>query len=74
MTAHVHTLAMMELSASAWEEIARKMHDAGYDHVFSGDGMIDMNGIAVVKTKPEPSQSVIRDPYEIIANEWVDDA
>jgi hypothetical protein len=44
-----HTYVTMEISSAAWEEIAQKMREAGYDHVFMDDGEIDMHGIAVVK-------------------------
>ncbi len=43
----------MELSAPAYEEIATKMREAGYDHVFMDDGEIDMHGIAVAKEAPD---------------------
>jgi hypothetical protein len=42
-----HTYVLMELSQAAYEEIAAKMREAGYDHVFGADGEIDMHGIAV---------------------------
>lgn len=43
-----HTLAILELSRAAYDEIARKLRAAGYDHVFGPDGKrIDMTGIGV---------------------------
>lgn len=42
-----HTYVTMDISRSAWEEIAAKMLEAGYDHVFMDDDEIDMHGIAV---------------------------
>lgn len=50
-----HTYAELEVSAEAYAEIAAKLIEAGYDHVFerSGKGVenrgaIDMHGIALV--------------------------
>jgi hypothetical protein len=37
----------MELSQAAYDEIAKKMTDAGYTHAFIGNAMIVMQGIAV---------------------------
>jgi hypothetical protein len=48
-----HTYVLLELSAGAFEEIAVKMREAGYTHVFGTDGEIDMEGIAVIAA-PSP--------------------
>lgn len=45
-----HTYVILELSDSAYEEIAKKLEEAGYSHAFDGEGekcVIDMHGIAV---------------------------
>lgn len=42
-----HTYAVLELSRAAVEEIRRKFEEAGYQHAFLEDGVIDMHGIAV---------------------------
>jgi len=43
-----HTYVELELSQSAYEEIARKLREAGYDHCFMHPGPeIDMHGIVV---------------------------
>lgn len=43
-----HTCAVLEVSKSAWDEIAVKLREAGYDHAFSLDGKtIDMHGIGL---------------------------
>lgn len=48
-----HTLAILELSHGAYEEIAGKLREAGYGHAF--DGLrIDMTGIGLM-SKPWPS-------------------
>jgi hypothetical protein len=45
------TYAELELSASAYDEIERKLLGAGYEHMFlRGPGSpIDMQGIAVIR-------------------------
>ena len=47
-----HTYALLEVSAAAYDEIAAKLREAGYDHVFGGDGEIDMHGIALTRAAP----------------------
>lgn len=42
-----HTYVELELSAAAYDEIARTLRAAGYDHAFMDDGTIDMHGIGV---------------------------
>lgn len=49
-----HTVAMLELSPQAYEEIAQKLRDAEYDHAFVED-FIDMTGIGVSKAPPQPT-------------------
>jgi len=44
-----HTYAELELSPAAYDEIAGKLKEAGYDHVFMDDGTIDMQGIGVTR-------------------------
>lgn len=51
MIRSTYTYVIMELSPAAYDEIAQKMREAGYDHVFNEDGEIDMHGIAV-SSKP----------------------
>jgi hypothetical protein len=41
-----HTLAILNISAEAYEEIKNKLLVAGYDHVFDGP-TIDMHGIGL---------------------------
>lgn len=43
-----HTFALMEVSDATFEEVARKLREAGYDHAFV-DGHLDMHGIALAK-------------------------
>jgi hypothetical protein len=50
MIRNTYTFAVLDLSSGAFEEISRKLKDAGYEHAFSkSDGrvVIDMQGIAV---------------------------
>ena len=50
-----HTLATLEISLTAYEEIKKLLLEAGYDHAFDGD-MIDMTGIGLVP--PEKPDTV----------------
>lgn len=43
-----HTYVILEVSKPCYEEIAKKLREAGYDHVFESDGTIDMHGIALM--------------------------
>jgi hypothetical protein len=43
-----HTYAELEVSYEAWQEIAGKLHEAGYGQVFVAAGTMDMHGIALV--------------------------
>lgn len=49
-----HTLAKLEISAAAFDEIAAKLREAAYDHAFV-DGAIDMHGIGLARA-PETIQ------------------
>jgi len=42
-----HTLAIMAVCQSTWDEIAGLLKKAGYDHAFLEDSMLDMTGIAL---------------------------
>jgi len=42
-----HTYVEMEISQTAYDEIAAKFREAGYDHVFMKDEVMDMHGIAL---------------------------
>lgn len=44
-----HTYVEMELDGDAYDMIAKKMRDAGYDQAFLEGGAIDMRGIAVTR-------------------------
>lgn len=49
------TLAHLEVSAAAFDEIAAKLREAGYNHAFV-DGAIDMEGIGLVRgAEPAPA-------------------
>jgi len=55
MIKQTHTYTLLELSDQAYDEIAIKLRDAGYDHAFTKNGEIDMHGIGVVRT-PDTSE------------------
>lgn len=48
------TFATLEISSEAYDEIAAKLHAAGYDHSFV-DGYIDGHGIGLARGKDEPA-------------------
>jgi hypothetical protein len=61
---NTHTYVTLEISASAYDEIAAKLRAANYGHCFNSKGEIDMTGIAVVKNldrveKSQPEQAGI---------------
>lgn len=51
-----HTYAELRLSPAAYKEIAEKLKEAGYDHAFMENGVIDMHGIGVSNEDPELKQ------------------
>lgn len=62
---HTYTFAIMHVSEQTYEEIKRKMLEAGYNHVFHShhDGpVIDMVGIAIqADPKQQPPQLTAAD-------------
>ena len=69
-----HTVATMEVSAAAFDEIADRMREAGYDHAFlriKKDGkaaIIDMHGIGLVRGGLKPGEVA-----QFIADHGVDE-
>lgn len=51
-----HTLATLELSPAAYDEIRAKLEAAGYQHAFDG-GLIDMTGIGLEREDPRPAET-----------------
>lgn len=56
---HTRTYATLEVSKPAFDEIAKKLREARYDHAFQ-DGLIDMYGIAL---KEAPKRTVQSDGH-----------
>lgn len=59
---HTHTYATLEVSAAAYDEIAAKLKEAGYDDAFDDEEkVIDMHGIGLVRLYPPayPSPAVV---------------
>jgi hypothetical protein len=48
---HTHTVVILEVSKTAYDEIRAKLEAADYSHTFMKDGEIDMTGIAIQSTK-----------------------
>lgn len=49
-----HTFALLEVSQSTYDEIAAKLKDAGYEHVFIDEGeyiALDMHGIGIIPSE-----------------------
>lgn len=47
-----HTVAELQVSGATYDEIAKKLRDAEYDHVFgmgNDAGLIDMSGIGLTR-------------------------
>lgn len=58
------TYATLEVSAPAYDEIARKLLEAGYDQAFHGNGIdpfddIDMHGIALTRGPSAPIEQIL---------------
>ncbi|CAG9256076.1 hypothetical protein [Paraburkholderia caribensis] len=51
------TVATLEISSNAFNEIADKLRAAGYNHLFMVDGSIDMYGIGLA-CAPKPTGPV----------------
>jgi len=50
-----HTLALMELSPAAYQEVFAKLKEADYHHAIDSEGTLDMSGIGVIQ-RIEPDQ------------------
>lgn len=58
-----HTVAEMEVSQRTYTEIAARLREAGYEHVFLSDGVIDMSGIGLrVEERPRSALVTNSDP------------
>jgi hypothetical protein len=55
-----HTYAVLEVSDTAYQEVAAKLRAAGYHHVFIDDGKIDMHGIALAVATLTDKQEALR--------------
>jgi hypothetical protein len=57
-----HTLAELEISPQAFDEIAGLLRAADYGHVFLEDGrLLDMTGIGLTRGTAPPSARLSRD-------------
>lgn len=55
MMSRTYTLARLEVSEQAFNEISRKLRAAGYDHLFRRDGGIELTGLCLeVEQETEP--------------------
>lgn len=56
-----HTYATLEISKPAYEEIRSKLKEAGYEHAFHDDGLIDMHGIGIAVQEEVPGAKTVRE-------------
>jgi hypothetical protein len=62
-----HTHAELGLSQPAYDEIKRKLEDAGYQHAFMEDGAIDMHGIGIaLEHNPDKDQIALKIAEQIV--------
>lgn len=61
-----HTYAELELSKSAYDEIAKKLRSAGYDHAFMENGAIDMHGIVIIAADANIDEMALNATNEIM--------
>ena len=47
------SIATLTVSPACYDEIATKLRNADYFHVFRDDGVIDMSGLGLVRLSPE---------------------
>ena len=62
--AKTYTYVKLQISKLAFDEIKKKLTEAGYEHCFSDDGCIDMHGLSLesdekLKQKLLPSCDVL---------------
>ena len=57
-----HTYAIMEVSASTYQEIRKILEEAGYQLAFEDDGVIDLHGLALKKNETEEPDKNVEPP------------
>src|SRR3546814_19413342 len=60
-----YSFATLDISRRAYDEIARKLRAAGYEHAFLKDGLIDMQGIGLQPSSQEG------EPREINGSKYI---
>jgi hypothetical protein len=67
-----HSYALLEVSKATYTEIATKLREAGYDHVFGREGEMDMHGIALIASgaSDDPKDNLTSDHKAAIHNPW----
>lgn len=63
-----HTYSVLEVSQAVYDEIRKKLEEAGYEHAFHDD-LIDMHGIAVKAEDSRPRLELDRGPRYIPRHE-----
>lgn len=72
-----HTYAIMDISTAAYNEIAGKLRDAGYDHAFQqseGRECIDMHGVGLRAEIPADRTEIggVQEEYDAAPERAVD--
>lgn len=67
-TRHTHTVATLDVTAATYDEIARQLREAGYNHVFLDDGTIDMTGIGLEIVTAAPGLGAVRENRRELAS------
>ncbi|HEY9279519.1 MAG TPA: hypothetical protein VIP51_05535, partial [Eoetvoesiella sp.] len=60
-----YSFATLDISRRAYDEIARKLRAAGYEHAFLENGLIDMHGIGLQPSSQEG------EPREINGSKYI---
>lgn len=64
-TRRTHTLALMELSGIAYQEILTKLRNAEYHHAIAEDGTLDMSGIGVIESVDDSPVTIFGIKYSL---------
>jgi hypothetical protein len=69
MPTAIRTYATLELSQTAYDEIERKLLEAGYEHLFErGPGSaIDMSGLTIVRTSTLSADEIVNRALDMMA-------
>lgn len=67
-----HTFAELEVPAAVYDDIADRLRQAGYDHVFLEGGAMDMHGIALTRAANGCHHRVADPPMNAVARRFIE--